>query len=61
MFQWKLFRRHRNKQNFCNMVHAWPKDYIKCDEHDVEPVHKNLSSSSGPLVVWGKSHLVKVI
>ena len=33
------------------MVHAWPKDYIKCDEHDVEPVHINLSSSSGPLVV----------
>ena len=30
------------------MVHAWPKDYLKYDEHDVEPVHINLSSSSGP-------------
>ena len=37
-------------------VHTWAKDYAKCDENDVEPVHIFPSSSGGA----GKSHLVKI-
>ena len=40
-----------------NVVFTWPKDYLKYDGHDVEPVHMFLSSSGGT----GKFHLVKVI
>ena len=39
------------------MVHTWPKDYLKFDGHDVEPVHVFLSGSGGT----GKFHLVKII
>ena len=45
--QWEVF----------NVVHAWAKEYLKYDGHDVESVHISLSSSGGT----GKSHLVKVI
>ena len=40
-----------------NAVHTWAKDYVKYDEHNVEPVHIFLSGNGGT----GKSHLVKVI
>ena len=39
------------------MVHAWAKEYIKYEGHNVEPIHIFLSGSGGA----GKSHLVKVI
>ena len=40
-----------------SVVHTVAKNYVKCDGHDVEPVHIFLSGSGGT----GKSHLVKVI
>ena len=40
-----------------NVVHAWAKDYVKHDMHNVEPINIFLSGSGGTL----KSHLVKVI
>ena len=39
------------------MVHAWAKDYVKYDGHNVEPIHIFLSGSGG----IGKFHLVKVM
>ena len=39
------------------MVHAWAKNFVKCDGQDIEPVHIFLSSSGG----MGKSHLGKLI
>ena len=45
--QWKVF----------NLVYALAKDYVKYNEHNVEPIHIFLLSSGGT----GKSHLVKVI
>ena len=38
-----------------NVVHAWAKNYVKYDGHDVEPVHTFLSGNGGT----NKSHLVK--
>ena len=39
------------------MVHTWAKDYVKHDEHNVEPIRIFLLDSGGT----GKSHLLKVI
>ena len=39
-----------------NVVHTWTNNYVKYDEHVVEPVHILLSGSGGT----GKSHLVRV-
>ena len=35
----------------------WPKDHVKYDGHNLEPVHIFLSGKGGT----GKSHLLKVI
>ena len=40
-----------------NVVHKWAKEYVKCNGHNVEPMHIFLSGSGGT----DKSHLVKVI
>ena len=39
------------------MVHKWTKEHVKCNGHNVEPIHIFLSGSGGT----GKSNLVKVI
>ena len=40
-----------------NLDHTWTKDYVRYNEHNVEPVHIFLSGIGGT----GKSHLVKAI
>ena len=40
-----------------NLDHTWTKDYVRYNEHNVEPVHIFLSGIGGT----GKSHLVKPI
>ena len=40
-----------------NVLHTWAKNFVKCDGHDVEPVHIFLSGSGET----GKSHFVKVM
>ena len=45
------------QREFYNVVHAWAKDYVNDDRHNVEPIHIFLSGSGD----IGKSHLVKVI
>ena len=39
------------------MAHTWAKDYVKYDEHNVEPIHIFLLGSGDT----GKTHLIKVI
>ena len=39
------------------MVHKWTKEHVKCNGHNVEPIHIFLSGSGGT----GKSNLMKVI
>ena len=39
------------------MVHTWDKDYVKYNEHNVEPVHIFFSGSGDT----GKSHFVKLL
>ena len=45
------------QRQFFNAVHTWAKDYVKYDEHNVEPIHICLSGSGGT----GKSHLGNAI
>ena len=45
------------QREYYNVVHAWAKDYVNDDRHNVEPIHIFLSGSGD----IGKSHLVKVI
>ena len=45
------------KRQVFSVVHAWAKDYVKYDGHNVEPIHIFLSGSGG----IGKFHLVKVM
>ena len=40
-----------------NLDHTWTKDYVRYNEHNVEPVHIFLSGIGGT----DKSHLVKAI
>ena len=40
-----------------NVFYKWAKESVKCNEHNVEPIHIFLSDSGGT----GKSHLVKVM
>ena len=46
-----------NQREVFNVVHKWVKEYVKCNGHNVEPIHILFSDSEGT----DKCYLVKVI